>query len=66
MGDPDLDALLKRAAEHVKNMTPEQREAMFKAQRESFVRAEMNWPKPKLKMIDGVKVYESYEDYCNG
>lgn len=47
-------------------MTPEEREAMHKAQRESFVRAEMGWPKPKFKMIDGVKVYDSYEDYCNG
>jgi len=46
-------------------MTPEEREAMYAAQRESYARAEATWPKSKFKWIDGVKVYESYEDYCN-
>lgn len=46
-------------------MSPEEREAMYAAQRESYVRAETNWPKPKFKFVDGIKVYESYEDYVN-
>ena len=61
-----IEDFLKRAVEQVKAMTTEQRKAMHKAQRESYVRAEMSWPKPKFKWVDGVKVYESYEDYCNG
>lgn len=63
---PELDRLLEYSRKLVEAMTPEQREAMFKAQRESWVRAEMNWPKPKYEFINGVKVYASYEDYCNG
>lgn len=36
-----------------------------KAQCESWARAEASWPKPKFKWINGVKVYDSYEDYLN-
>lgn len=46
-------------------MTPEQQEAMWKAQRDGYVRAEMSWPKAKFKWVNGVKVYDSFEDYCN-
>lgn len=46
-------------------MTPEQKSEMRQKQRESYVRGEMGWPKPKFKIINGVKTYESYEDYCN-
>lgn len=63
---PELEALLKKSKELVDAMTPEQREAMYKAQRESWVRGEMAMPKPKFKWVNGVKVYDSYEDYCNG
>jgi hypothetical protein len=59
MTDKELTDLLKKAAAH--KMT----EAEIKAQRESYVRAEMSWPKAKFKWVDGVKVYDSYEDYCN-
>lgn len=62
---PKLDKLLENAKAHVAAMSPEEHEAMIKAQRESYVRAEASWPKPKFKWIDGVKVYESYADYCN-
>lgn len=62
---PSLKELIDKAVADVKHMTPEEREAMIKAQRESYIRAEMNWPKSKFKYIDGVKVYDSYEDYCN-
>lgn len=61
----ELNRLLKESAAKVAAMTPEEREAMFKAQRESYVRAEMSWPKPKFKWVNGVKVYDSFEDYCN-
>lgn len=65
----DLEAKLKEAAAQVRAMTPEQREKMYRKQRESYVRAEMSWPKAKYhwEMRDGqrCKVYESWEDYCN-
>lgn len=62
----ELTALLKRAAQQAAEMTPAERAAMIEAQRESYVRAEMSWPRPCRQMIDGVMVYASYEDYCNG
>lgn len=61
----DLEELLKQSAAKVAAMTPEERETMYKAQRESFIRGEMGWPKAKFKWINGVKVYDSYEDYVN-
>lgn len=62
---PELERLLEESRKLVAAMTPEQREEMFRKQRESWVRGEMSWPKPKYKWINGVKVYDSYEDYCN-
>lgn len=61
----ELDELLKQAAAKVAAMSPAEREEMFRIQREGVVRAEMSWPKAKFKWINGVKVYDSYEDYCN-
>lgn len=46
-------------------MTQAERDEMIRQQRESWVRAEVNWPKPRFHYVDGVKVYDSYEDYCN-
>lgn len=63
--NPELDALLKASVERVKAMTPQEREKMYAKQRESYIKAEMSWPKPKFEYINGVKVYDSYEDYCN-
>lgn len=60
-----LDELLRQSAEKVKAMSPVEREEMYRQQRESWVRAEMSWPKAKYKWVNGVKVYDSYEDYCN-
>lgn len=62
---PDLEVLLVEARARVAAMTPEEREAMWEAQQESWVRAELLWPKAKSEWADGGKVYESYEDYCN-
>lgn len=63
---PELEELLKQAKKKWDAMTPEQREEMLREQAKSWARAEARWPKPKFKMVDGVKVYDSYEDYCNG
>lgn len=62
---PELEKLLAKAKAAVERMSPEEREAMHKAQRESWIRGEVSWPKPKYTYINGVKVYNSYEDYCN-
>lgn len=62
---PELEELIKRSREYVDSLTPEQLREMIRQQCESWVRAEMSWPRPKYKWIDGVKVYDSYEDYCN-
>lgn len=62
---PELDALIKRSKEIVDNMTPKQLAEMVRKQGESWARAEMSWPKAKYHYENGVKVYESYEDYCN-
>jgi hypothetical protein len=60
-----LSVLLEESKTRVAAMTPEEYAAMIAAQREGYAKAEASWPKPKFKWIDGVKVYESYEDYCN-
>ncbi len=62
---PELDSLIAKARAIVDRMTPEEKAAMIKQQTESWARAEMGWPKAKYKWVNGVKVYESYEDYCN-
>lgn len=42
---PELTELLRKARIAVDAMTPEQREEMHRNQRESWVRAEMQWAK---------------------
>lgn len=63
--NPALEAAIKRAREWLDSLTPEERAEHFRCQRESWVRAELSWPAPRFQWVDGVKVYESYEDYCN-
>ena len=63
--DSELTKLIQESVAKFKAMTPEQQEAMMKIQREGYVKAEMSWPKPKYTWVNGVKVYDSYEDYCN-
>lgn len=60
-----LARLLIESKERVARMSQTEREDMMRKQRESWVRGEMNWPKPRFHFEGGVKVYESYEDYCN-
>lgn len=46
--DPKLLEALRRAKETVDRMTPEEREAMFKAQRESWARANVSTGDPRF------------------
>ena len=61
----DFKKLVEEAAARYQAMTPEQQAVMWRQQREGYARAEASWPQPRFKWVDGVKVYESYEDYCN-
>lgn len=63
--DDKLMKLLEEAKRKVSNMSQEELKQMLEEQKKSFVRSELSWPKAKYKMVDGVKVYDSYEDYCN-
>lgn len=65
MTDEELKKLVTDAQARFDALTPEQQAEHRRAQRDSYVRAELSWPKPKYRWIDGVKVYDSYEDYCN-
>lgn len=60
-----LDKLFAENKALVDAMTPEEKAQMIKQQAESWARAESNWPKPKFRWVHGVKVYDSFEDYCN-
>ncbi len=42
---PELDALIAEAKRKLAAMTPEEREAHFDAQKKSWVKAEMSWPR---------------------
>lgn len=41
---PSLEELLKAAAKEWNSKSPEEKEAILKAQRDGYVRAEMSWP----------------------
>lgn len=60
-----LDQLLSEAIEAFDKLSPEEQKAHREAQRQSYVRAELSWPAPKFRMVNGVKVYDSYKDYLN-
>lgn len=61
----NLDQLIAEAKAKVDAMSPEELEAMRKAQCESYVRAELSWPTPKFRWVNGIKTFDSYEDYLN-
>jgi len=65
MTDDELTRKIAESKARVAAMTPEQVEAMKQEQREGYAKAEASWPTPKYRWVDGVKVYASYEDYCN-
>ena len=58
---------VRQAAAKVAAMTPAEKQAMIAEQRQSWVRGELGMmePKPKFKIVNGVKVYESLEDFWN-
>ena len=60
-----LDGLLKKAAADFAALSPEAKRTLLRQQAESSAKAEMSWPKAKFHWENGVKVYKSYEDYCN-
>jgi hypothetical protein len=60
-----LEQLIKEAQAKFDALTPEQQAEHRRLQKESYVRAEMSWPKPKYHWENGIKVYHSFEDYCN-
>ena len=61
----DINELLREAARRYDAMSAEEKEAMFRRQVEGVARAEASWPRAKFKWVNGVKVYDSYEDKCN-
>lgn len=65
MTEQEFTVLLAEANRRYAAMTEEEQVAMWQAQREGYARAEASWPKPKFHYEKGVKVYASYEDYCN-
>ena len=60
-----LEERIKQAIAKFNAMTLEQQVAMREAQRQSWVRSILNSPKPKYNWVNGIKVYDSYEDCCN-
>ena len=62
---PDLPTLLRDAIARFKHMPPVEQESILRAQRDSFVRAELSWPKPRRRIENGTIIYESLEDYRN-
>jgi hypothetical protein len=65
MSEPHLDELLQASVRRVNNMTAEEKAEMLRKQAESWVRGQTGWPTPKFKFVGSVKVYDSYEHYCN-
>lgn len=61
----ELKRVVAEAQRRYGAMTPEQQAVMWKRQREGYARAEASWPKPEFKIVNGVKVYASFEDYYN-
>ena len=60
-----LDELLKKAAADFAALSPEAKKALLRQQAVAYAKAELEWQKAKFHWENGVKVYESYEDYCN-
>jgi hypothetical protein len=65
MTEAELKVLVADALRRYNALSPEQKADHNKAQRESFVRSIVAWPKPNYRWVNGIKVYASYEDYCN-
>jgi hypothetical protein len=60
-----LEQLIKQACDWFDSLTPEEQAEHRRKQAESWVRSIVDWPKPNFHWENGVKVYHSFEDYCN-
>lgn len=60
-----MKAALSEALEWVRTLSDEDRERLMRAQQASYARSITDWPKSNFEWINGVKVYSTYEDYCN-
>lgn len=58
---PNLDRLLKQAAEAVRAMSPEERKRMHEAQRRSWVIGELMLQFPEMTRERAIQIYESIE-----
>lgn len=56
---------LEKSVKQFNAMSSEEQEALRKCQRDGYIKAEMSWPKVNKKMVDGVLVYASLEDFYN-
>ena len=65
MTDDKLMQDLKLAAAAFKKLSDEEQKWQFLAQVKSVAKVKTSWLKAKFHWENGVKVYESYEDYCN-
>ncbi len=63
--DEKLEQLIAESKKRVAAMTLAELDAMVRRQIEGVAKAEASWPKSKFEWVEGVKVYASYEDYCN-
>lgn len=54
----ELQELLSRAKAKVAAMTPAEKEAMLRAQRDSWVRGEMGWLRSRPKKVNSVLIKE--------
>ena len=60
-----LDELLKKAGADFDGLSKSEQDTLIVFQITSLMKNDMSWPKAKFRWENGVKVYESYEDYCN-
>lgn len=61
----DLKELLQKSIEMLERMTLEEQEKLLREQAKAWAEAEARFPKPKYRWVNGVKVYDSIEDYFN-
>ena len=62
----EIEIKIQESLKWLNSLTDEERLAHFDKQRKSWIESEFSWLASKYKFVNGVKVYESYEDYCNG
>lgn len=65
MTEQELKELVAKAQARFDALSPEEQAAHRAAQRDSYVRAELSWPKPVCWTWNGVTTYASYSDYLN-